>query len=133
MGTNYYLVTEDGNRLHIGKSSFGWCFALHVMPWMGLNSLNDWTLYVCNNPGCVVMDEYDRIMSFGELCHLIVTKNCNVSDHLNVLHPDRGAAAEFFYESNNAQRGPNKLVRHKIGFGCVGHEANWDLIEGEFS
>src|SRR5450631_1105933 len=37
MGTNYYLqlpgcdhCNRAGDRLHIGKSSGGWCFALHV-------------------------------------------------------------------------------------------------------
>jgi hypothetical protein len=31
MGTNYYLVNkETDERLHIGKSSGGWCFALRV-------------------------------------------------------------------------------------------------------
>ena len=63
MGTNYYSVKRDiehlvmmdfydlhercydldGNDvLHIGKSSSGWCFSLHVIPEQGINSLQDW-------------------------------------------------------------------------------------------
>ena len=30
MGTNYYAVDQWGQKFHIGKSSAGWCFALHV-------------------------------------------------------------------------------------------------------
>jgi hypothetical protein len=37
-------------------------------------------------------------------------------------------------ESNHAERGPNNLLRHQIGEGCIGHGAGtWDLIEGGFS
>ena len=51
MGTNYYLY--EGSEacptckrpfepLHIGKSSAGWCFSLHVIPEEGINTLDDW-------------------------------------------------------------------------------------------
>ncbi len=48
MGTNYYLrkskCKECGNEeeIHIGKSSFGWTFALHIYPEKGINNLKDW-------------------------------------------------------------------------------------------
>lgn len=49
MGTNYYIKSEPCSHckradpdLHIGKSSFGWAFALHVVADRGLNSLDDW-------------------------------------------------------------------------------------------
>lgn len=40
MGTNYYLHDRetDLELLHIGKSSAGWCFSLHVYPTGRLNS-----------------------------------------------------------------------------------------------
>lgn len=50
MGTNYYLRLKseicphcgrgDEGLLHIGKSSAGWCFSLHVMN--RIQSLDDW-------------------------------------------------------------------------------------------
>lgn len=50
MGTNYYLHTKPDceccgrgfEPLHIGKSSGGWCFSLHVMPEDNINTLDDW-------------------------------------------------------------------------------------------
>lgn len=54
MGTNYYWIKEDTTcphcgrrdhdevRIHIGKSSCGWCFSLHVDPSIGIRSLDDW-------------------------------------------------------------------------------------------
>ena len=61
MGTNYYL-TEDCEccgrafpDLHIGKSSGGWCFSLHVIPSEGLNSLDEWeSRFSCG----VITNEY---------------------------------------------------------------------------
>lgn len=54
MGTNYYYETagsdpcphcgrgDDSEKLHIGKSSAGWAFSLHIIPDKGINSLEDW-------------------------------------------------------------------------------------------
>ncbi len=50
MGTNYYLHEKPDceccgrpfEALHIGKSSSGWCFSLHVMPEDMINTLDDW-------------------------------------------------------------------------------------------
>ena len=53
MGTNYYLTKErnychhcgrkDVETKHIGKSSSGWVFSLHVYPEEGIHDLSDWT------------------------------------------------------------------------------------------
>jgi hypothetical protein len=70
MGTNYYLVeqeekcphcgrADEGKRLHIGKSSAGWVFALHVIPEEGLNCLLDWERKF-QEPGWKILDEYGR-------------------------------------------------------------------------
>ena len=54
MSINYYHYEEQSapcptcghkkkiKRLHIGKSSYGWAFSLHIIPHEGLNSLDDW-------------------------------------------------------------------------------------------
>ena len=56
MSTNYYLhkpsttqcnhcghdPESENNIIHIGKSSHGWCFALHVYPELDINTLEDW-------------------------------------------------------------------------------------------
>jgi len=50
MGTNYYLYPASPCKAcgrsyeakHIGKSSAGWCFLLHVIPEEGINDLEDW-------------------------------------------------------------------------------------------
>lgn len=114
MGTNFYLYdkpdcpicTRPFEERHIGKSSGGWCFSLHVIPEDGIETLDDWVVE-WSKPGALIRNEYGEKFTPEEML-LIVT-------------------------SRNWRGGPPK--RHDIdGFHCVGHGAGtWDLITGEFS
>ena len=131
MGTNYYLQEKPPceccgrpfESLHIGKSSAGWCFSLHVIPEEGLNSLEDW-LFRCSAPGAVIRDEYGEDISVGELQDVIM-------DRYWPRPPEGGLT---WYRQNGAEPGPNNLARHSIdGSRCVGHGPGpWDYITGEF-
>ena len=138
MGTNYYLyknVCEHCGRgdgpIHIGKSSAGWCFGLHVDSEIGVNSLDDWKC-VWSQPGSVIKDEYGEVISPSRMLQVITERSW----------PKRNFTSGGFYrdeqhfmESNHAVRGPKNLVRHAIdGWSCIGHgEGTWDLCKGEFS
>ena len=75
MGTNYYWIKEDTTcphcgrrdhdevRIHIGKSSCGWCFSLHVDPSIGVGSLDDWIERFDTG---FIEDEYGDRLSVGE-------------------------------------------------------------------
>jgi len=84
MGTNYYLKrrepqqpcptcgctckSDEKDDLHIGKSSWGWCFGLHVIPELGINSLDDWVEEIeINRDTHHVVDEYGTEKSVREL------------------------------------------------------------------
>lgn len=78
MGTNYYVKTKqkqlvDGWMqpiiLHIGKSSYGWYFSLHIIPQYGLNELEDWKNFL---KGKVIHDEYGRVISYNKMIKTIV-------------------------------------------------------------
>ena len=130
MGTNYYLESNacptcgkpEKEPLQIGKSSAGWCFALHVIPEEHLNSLDDWKAMFAM-PGTRIVDEYGAVIPVDEMVKRITERSWpRKPDHT------------FNYEGNYAEPGPNGLVRHKIGQYCVGHgEGTWDLIPGYFS
>ena len=76
MGTNYYWSEEacqspckhcrGGDRLHIGKSSGGWCFSLHVIPYEGINTLDDWKAKFAL-PGSEIVDEYGTRLTAEEM------------------------------------------------------------------
>jgi hypothetical protein len=115
MGTNYYLSQKpncehcgqpSGARLHIGKSSGGWCFALHVVPARGIYTLSDWR-ELWNKPGAVIRDEYGRSISIEEM--------------------------EQYITNRSWFRGP--LQRHDVdGQHCLGHgPGTWDYIAGDFA
>jgi hypothetical protein len=73
MGCNFYSVkTEsyqcdkcsaihEGERYHIGKSSGGWAFTLHVSPSDNIYNYEDVMKIVDNS--LYILDEYDRVIT----------------------------------------------------------------------
>ena len=144
MGTNYYSVKrgietlgpddfwerkdksemgESDDVLHIGKSSGGWCFSLHVIPERGIHDLYDW-ISIFIDPERVMIDEYMTPVSLLQIMSTITAR----------LRLERCGWSAKDYESNYAEPGPNNLVRHTPGMGCVKQGAGtWDCITGSFS
>lgn len=148
MGTNYYATIRrdicghcgraDEKTLHIGKSSGGWCFALHVIPEENLNSLNDWkNLLSSQEVEVAIRDEYGAFHTLEDLLNKITNR---VWQHDWESHNWSGYSGEAeFHARNYSQRGPNNLLRHEITketrpTSCIGHgEGTWDYLTGEFS
>ena len=112
MGTNYYLNpevcptcghTKEGK--HIGKSSAGWAFALHVYPDEEIHTLDDWRL-LWNEPGARIVNEYEEPISVETMERIIVDRVWN-----------------------------GQMSRSKIdGTHCIGHgPGSWDYIVNELS
>jgi hypothetical protein len=140
MGTNYYLhspVCECCGRsdepLHIGKSSAGWCFSLHVIPERGLNTLDDWKeLWAirANQGQLKIVDEYERTLTADEMTKIITERKADESGAV----PFGYSSWHSFHYANCSEWGPNNLLRQRLGHSCVGHgEGTWDYIDGEFS
>ena len=136
MGTNYYLhmnpcqtCGRTDERLHIGKSSWGWCFGLHVTD--EIPSLEAWTKKFSDG---VIKDEYgDAVTVEGMLDRIC---NRRGSPRMEKHWPMMGYASEAdFHAKNHSERGPNDLLRRQIdGRHCVGHgDGTWDYIQGDFS
>ena len=132
MGTNYYFYPKPPcecckrpyEPLHIGKSSGGWCFSLHVIPERGIEDLPDWEKF-WENPGSHIENEYGDNISPERMREIIT----NRSWHKNLKWSSQD------YRDNHAEPGPNNLARHVLdGRHCVKHgEGTWDCITGEFS
>lgn len=136
MGTNYYQhgnVCERCGRgdapRHIGKSSWGWCFSLHVYPEDGINSLEDWKR-ILKGPGTFIEDEYGIKISLQCLLKVITERELASANRAYGY----SSVAEF-HELNHSEDGPNGLFRHRLDEQrCIGHgEGTWDLIVGYFS
>jgi len=131
MGTNYCLqnkpcshcgLVDNKSILHIGKSSGGWCFGLHVLPEEGIETLDDWTR-LFEDPDKEIVDECGDKIEKGKMLQIITERSWSRPPKFQW---NCGAYAE---------PGPNGLYRHKIIPDlCVGHgEGTWDYIVGEFS
>lgn len=132
MGTNYYLHQKPDceccgrsfEPLHIGKSSGGWCFSLHVMPDDNINDLDDWRV-LWNASGTFIKNEYGEKVTVANMEDIITNRSW-------AKIPSDGAA---WYKTNQAEPGPNNLARSIVdGRHCIKHGAGtWDCITGEFS
>lgn len=141
MGTNYYATITgtpcetcghdpEARELHIGKSSAGWCFALHVEPNDPEHPHDraDWHAMLCRDD-VTITNEYGDTLTYAQMCAIIEDRS----------RPERGAPYGYlswddFHRLNQSEWGPNNLIRARIGRYCIGHGAGtWDLHVGEFS
>jgi hypothetical protein len=158
MGTNYYFRKPLTNHcehcgrsnppeeLHIGKSSGGWCFALHVIPENDICSLADWEALW---PTGTIVDEYGDELVSNAMLRVItgrLSSKCwdsdwwapqsfgTTLDGKPFMLPGYDSE-EHFHRSNHSERGPNGLLRHRIdGHHCLGHGlGTYDYIAGDFS
>jgi hypothetical protein len=137
MGTNYYLrsgICEKCGRSdeerHIGKSSGGWCFSLHIDPTEGINNLGDWRK-LFTEPGNVIFDEYGTQQTPAEMIDTITNRGRDAA--IIEKTPYGYDSWNEFHRQNGSEFGPRGMLRHKIGSHCTGHgEGTWDLITGEF-
>jgi hypothetical protein len=117
MGTNYYFYPKEnacdhcgrgpGKPLHIGKSSYGWVFSLHIDPnsyEYPVKDLDDWIKLF---PEGTIRDEYDDIVSPESIVKIITER----------AHPS------------------GTLLRHDIDqYHCTGHgPGTYDYCIGTFS
>lgn len=138
MGTNYYWYETStcphcgrkGEPKHIGKSSAGWVFALHVYPDEGIHDLPDWE-EMFSRPGSYIEDEYGSLIdTHTMLGHIQNRKGAN--DYKKA--PWGYENWDRFHASNESEQGPNNLLRSRLSKRCVSHGAGtWDCFVGEFS
>lgn len=136
MGTNYYVQPKPceccgrtGEQVHIGKSSSGWVFGLHVIPELGLNDLANWETYWQDKQ---IVNEYGEVIEPSKM-HSIIAERAR--EGRREANPWGYSSWEQFHQQNHSVDGPNNLIRSRIDGGhCIGHGAGtWDLIVGEFS
>lgn len=118
MGTNYYAhlnackcCKRSPKIRHIGKSSGGWCFLLHVYTreWEDdepkIHSWADWKRILARTD-TIIRDEYDYLVTFADMVKIVERRS-----------------------------NPHGLRRHPVDYThCIEHgSGTWDLIVGEFS
>lgn len=100
MGTNYFYETAardicpacgrggEIESLHIGKSSAGWAFALHILPERNIRSLGDWQRVWA--AGGQIRDEYGEYVSVPQMLKEITerTHPRGLNRHIGRMGPD---------------------------------------------
>lgn len=154
MGTNYYLRSQRCGHcghlpgdVHLGKSSLGWCFSLHVIPECGVNDLESMIKWLTKSifDGSKIVSEYEEQKTLSEFLD-VVTKRTNpriVRDGWDsnwwqcdgLPRSFSYSSEEAFHNLNGSKRGPSGLLRHQVdGEHCIGNgPGTWDLITGNFS
>ncbi len=135
MGTNYYwhekpaceMCGRSDKPKHIGKSSAGWCFSLHIEPENGINDLPDWER-MWNIPGSWIVDEYGQRVTVEEMRKEITERGREGRWHDKPFGYD---SWEQFHARNYSLPGPKGLLRH--GHGSQPGAGTWDLCRGEFN
>lgn len=139
MGTNYYAVdSKTKERLHIGKSSVGWCFQLRLHPNHGINNLFEWKGFLIRNDSWSIVDGGGKYVPYHEMMSWIEERSGIFCwGLLNCHHWSAyGVADEAeFHRRNDSERGPNGLLRAKIdGVHVVEHgSGTWDCLVNDFS
>jgi hypothetical protein len=140
MGTNYYLESRaercsacghinEPERVHIGKSSSGWVFSLHVTD--EFKSLDDWRAEFAKGERKIV-DEYGSELTAESMLKIITERGRD--EAVWESRPYDYPSWDAFHSVNHSERGPRGLLRSKIGQYCSGHgDGTWDLHPGEFS
>jgi|SRR5579859_5951866 len=133
MGTNYLWHTpacaacgRADTPIHIGKSSAGWCFQLHIYPESGINELADWeTLWAKKESW--IEDQYGRRLTPEEMRAVICERKgaSRREQHGEVWW-------RAFHSENLSADGPNGLLRSVAGLTRPG-KGTYDLAQGEFS
>ena len=98
MGTNYFARVNLGGpsvRLHIGKSSRGWCFGLHVTD--EITSLDDWRA-VFAQPFVTIVDEYDEVIPASVMLGIITERTGpnNLARHTYKATPPPNPATDTY-------------------------------------
>ena len=139
MGCNYYwhqhakceCCGRSYPALHIGKSSAGWCFSLHIHPEKNIHDLGNWRALW--KSGGEIQDEYDRKLFVNEMLTIICERSH--PEPLGKIPPGFKGNWKQYLRANHAVEGPNNLLRHEIdNHFCVDHgRGTYDLCIGEFS
>lgn len=134
MGTNYYLHGKEcpccgraSEPLHIGKSSAGWHFSLHIIPEKQINSLEDWkTLWESDEYH--IENEYGERIEVDKMIDLITNRKGRLPHESK---PYGYRSWEDFHRQNYSEDGLNGLIAHR--YRAKRTNGTYDLIEGDFS
>ena len=136
MGTNFYWIDGQNpeEQRHIGKSSVGWVFSLHVYPEEGINDLPDWLCFWDTMEGWIE-DEYHHQMNVLDMVSWITNRGSEENAARKWKEKPWGYDSwAAFHAENHCEPAPRGLVRPRLDRRHVKHgSGTWVCTIGEFS
>jgi hypothetical protein len=138
MGTNYYWIKDkvlndpdfdlEAVGIHIGKSSAGWAFSLHVTD--EIKSLDDWVDKWATG---IIVNEYNEEITPEDMLACITQGRCR-NHEAEGSDPMGYASWEEFHRKNGSFRdNETGCLRIRVGGRCVANgKESYDLVEGSF-
>ena len=110
MGTNYYVKRDpcphcgrSDDRLHIGKSSFGWTFTFQGTE--TIRSEDDWRRELAK-PDVIIQDEYDRPVTQEEFWLMVDSKRDSLWNHARDVYDPNSSYTKYEQQSHSTYRTP---------------------------
>ena len=157
MGTNFHLIynemvdvecpccghtKKERKKRHLGKSSGGWYYALHVYPEELLGTFDDIRQHVYEvlEQGGHIEDEYGGVVPVEDWLQCVTVRSAKhpvdyQRDLAEAFGHRRYQSVKHYLDAMQAVEGPNNLLRAKIdGMRCIGHgTGTCDYMVGNFS
>jgi hypothetical protein len=80
-GTNFFFTTEpcpychrSSEKIHIGKSAYGWSFSFQGHPDLEIMSYCAWLYKFKYTPGWIIVDENDEAISYEDFTSMVEHK-----------------------------------------------------------
>lgn len=128
MGTNYYIRHKDETKneifgeVHLGKSSYGWYFNLHVYPDRGISNFTDWKdILLKMDDDLEIVDECGRSLEVGEFLD-IVTNRSRENDDIGIA---KLKECVDLYSSVDEKR---KLLYMTEGYDSFGPDSSGETV-----
>jgi hypothetical protein len=101
MGTNYYVATNYCDHckqykedLHIGKSSYGWCFYFQGYKHSNITSWKEWQEYLKDK---LIVDEYGEITPYDDFVSMVQIDKHPKSLSSRFHHNEEGRKKGWFH------------------------------------
>lgn len=133
MGTNYFCKTgrkldhygfEVDEILHIGKSSYGWYFTLHIYPDKEITSLIDWLPLLQNG---VIHNEYGEEVSYEDMKDCILREGRWNWDFTNM---PRTTESHVEYDILCGERGLHYVKYNRTPYNS--YQCDWCTLPAEY-
>lgn len=121
MGMNYYARNKNtGERIHIGKSSYGWDFLFEACPRENLFSFGSWIVFLEEfSKDFEIIDEENRTVSNKDFIH-VVSPASRTKKYREYMNDEKAELSNHFYHRQLEEFERTRKTAENNGFPYLG-------------